>query len=246
MYVPQGVAECYGGPIVSVGETYGIYANDVYFDGNSLRLDGNTGIYAKNSVELNGEDVQITAFGERNSGIWCENGYVDLEGKVTINTNGWYGINAGTDLSFHQGYYEISGPEGNAQAVMVGGTLTMDGTLEIVEPIYGHINGNDIYGTGDSPAMELLMYSAIPEVSLLIDGPREGRLPTWNASGVYFLDPRCTVEDIVWYEDARSVRARLALVPEYGLGGISIWNINRLYRVLTEYLKNEYMTDKYI
>jgi len=51
---------------------------------------------------------------------------------------------------------------------------------------------------------------------------------------------------IVWYEDARSVRARLALVPEYGLGGISIWNINRLYRVLTEYLKNEYMTDKYI
>ena len=201
MYVPQGVAECYGGPIVSVGETYGIYANDVYFDGNSLRLDGNTGIYAKNSVELNGEDVQITAFGERNSGIWCENGYVDLEGKVTINTNGWYGINAGTDLSFHQGYYEISGPEGSAQAVMVGGELSMDGTLEIVKPTYGHVNGNNIYGAGDAPAMEVLIYSAITEVSLYIDGPREGRLPTWNASGVYFLDPRCTVEDIVWYED---------------------------------------------
>ena len=201
MYVPQGIAECYGGPIVSVGESHGIYADNVYFEGGSLRVDGTTGIYAASGVELSGDDIKITAFGQRNSGIWCENGYVDLEGKVVINTNGWYGVNAGTDLSFHEGYYEISGPEGNAQAVKVGGELYMDGTLEIVKPTHGHVNGNDIYGAGNSPAMEVLIYSAISNVSLYINPPREGELPTRNASDIYFLDPRCTVEEIVWYED---------------------------------------------
>ena len=34
----------------------------------------------------------------------------------------------------------------------------------------------------------------------------------------------------VWYEDARSWRARLALVEEFGLAGISIWTIDKLYR----------------
>ena len=201
MYVPQGVAEGYGGPIVSVGESHGIYADNVYFNGDSLRVDGDTGIYAASGVELSGEDIQITAFGERNSGIWCENGYVDLEGKVTIETGGWYGINSASDITFREGYYTVNGPEGNAQAVKTGGKLTLDSTLEIVKPTYGHVNGNDIFGAGDSPALELEMYSAISEVSLYIDGPREGKLPTWKASGIYFLDQRCTVEDIVWYED---------------------------------------------
>ena len=34
----------------------------------------------------------------------------------------------------------------------------------------------------------------------------------------------------VWFEDARSIRARLRLVPEYGLRGIFWWNMNRLFR----------------
>ena len=210
MYVPQGNAVLQGGPIVSVGETYGIYADNVYFDGGSLRIDGNTGIYAMNSVELSGEDIQITAFGERNSGIWCEN-YVDLEGKVVINTNGWYGINAASDVSFGEGYYAISGPEDNAQAVKAGGTLSVDGTLEIIQPDGGHVNGNDIYGAGDSPALDLEMYSAIRDVSLLIDGPRDGILPDRNASDIYFLDSRCTVEEIVWYEDGEEMVSQDAL-----------------------------------
>lgn len=35
---------------------------------------------------------------------------------------------------------------------------------------------------------------------------------------------------VVWFEDARSVRARLALVREYALAGFSWWTINRLFR----------------
>ena len=36
-------------------------------------------------------------------------------------------------------------------------------------------------------------------------------------------------EHIVWFEDERSWRARLALVEEYGLAGISIWNIMNVF-----------------
>jgi len=211
IYVPQGAANLYGGSIVSVGETYGVHADVLTFEGDSLRIDGNTGVYAISGVEMDGDDIRITAFNERRSGIWCENGYVDLKGKVVINTNGWYGIYADTHVSFEEGYYQIIGPEDNAQAVKAGGTLSVDGTLEIVKPNGGHVNGNEIYGAGDSPALELEMYSAIPEVSLLIDGPRDGKLPDRNASDVYFLDPRCTVESIVWYEDGEEMVSQDAL-----------------------------------
>ena len=211
IYVPQGAANLFGRSIVSVGETHGVHADVLTFEGDSLRIDGNTGVYAISGVEMDGDDIKITAFGQRNSGIWCENGYVDLTGKVVINTNGWYGINAASDVSFGEGYYAISGPEDNAQAVKVGGKLSVDGTLEIIQPDGGHVNGNDIYGAGDSPALDLEMYSAIRDVSLLIDGPRDGKLPDRNASDVYFLDPRCTVESIVWYEDGEEMVSQDAL-----------------------------------
>ncbi len=34
-------------------------------------------------------------------------------------------------------------------------------------------------------------------------------------------------EHVVWFEDARSIRAKLALVQEYGLAGASYWNLMR-------------------
>ena len=34
----------------------------------------------------------------------------------------------------------------------------------------------------------------------------------------------------VWFEDARSLRAKYALVNEYGLAGVSFWNLNNLFR----------------
>ena len=211
MYAPQGTVELYGGPIVSVGESHGIDGKNVIFEGGSLRVEGDTGIHAMSSVKLTGEDVRITAFNERRSGIWVENGHADLKGKVVIKTNGWYGINADTHVSFEEGYYQIIGPKNDAQAVKARGFLYLDGTLEIIQPDGGHVNGNDIYGAGDSPALNLEMYSAIRDVSLLIDGPRDGKLPDRNASDVYFLDPRCTVESIVWYEDGEEMVSQDAL-----------------------------------
>lgn len=34
-------------------------------------------------------------------------------------------------------------------------------------------------------------------------------------------------EHEVWFEDARSIRAKLSLVPEYGLRGVGYWNLMR-------------------
>ena len=36
----------------------------------------------------------------------------------------------------------------------------------------------------------------------------------------------------VWYEDARSYMAKLTLLQELGLGGVSIWNIMRFFQPL--------------
>lgn len=37
---------------------------------------------------------------------------------------------------------------------------------------------------------------------------------------------------VVWFDDARSLTARLRLVEKYNLGGVSYWTINRLFRTL--------------
>lgn len=49
---------------------------------------------------------------------------------------------------------------------------------------------------------------------------------------------------VVWFEDARSVDARLRLVREYGLAGISVWTADRLYRPLWELIQAKFSVDK--
>ena len=49
---------------------------------------------------------------------------------------------------------------------------------------------------------------------------------------------------VVWFEDARSIRARLKLVGEYGLGGISLWTADRLWRPIYELLESMYSVEK--
>ena len=49
---------------------------------------------------------------------------------------------------------------------------------------------------------------------------------------------------VVWFEDARSIRARLRLVAEYGLAGISIWTADRLWRPVYAMLESLYSVEK--
>ena len=49
---------------------------------------------------------------------------------------------------------------------------------------------------------------------------------------------------VVWFEDARSALARLRLVEEYGLAGISIWTVNQPNRPLFKVLESLYSVEK--
>ena len=48
----------------------------------------------------------------------------------------------------------------------------------------------------------------------------------------------------VWFEDARSLQAKYALVNAYGLAGISYWNLNNLFRTNFLVLESMYSIEK--
>lgn len=48
----------------------------------------------------------------------------------------------------------------------------------------------------------------------------------------------------VWFEDARSLRAKYALVDEYGLAGVSFWNLNNLFRTNFMVLESMFRVEK--
>ena len=56
---------------------------------------------------------------------------------------------------------------------------------------------------------------------------------------------RGNTEHEVWFEDARSVQAKLALAREFGLYGVSIWNIMRYFPQLWLVLNSEYTIQKH-
>ena len=55
---------------------------------------------------------------------------------------------------------------------------------------------------------------------------------------------RGNTEHEVWFEDARSVQAKLALARKFGLYGVSIWNIMRYFPQLWLVLNSEYTIQK--
>lgn len=48
----------------------------------------------------------------------------------------------------------------------------------------------------------------------------------------------------VWFEDARSFRAKYALVNEYGLAGVSFWNLNKFFRTSFIVLESMFSVEK--
>ena len=51
-------------------------------------------------------------------------------------------------------------------------------------------------------------------------------------------------DHVVWFEDARSMRAKLELVSEYGLAGVSYWNIMDFFPAGSEVLRQMYQVAK--
>ncbi len=59
----------------------------------------------------------------------------------------------------------------------------------------------------------------------------------------YYTDEN-GVDHVVWFEDARSLRAKLALVSEFGLAGVSYWNIMNFFQAGSEVLRELYEVAK--
>ena len=68
---------------------------------------------------------------------------------------------------------------------------------------------------------------------------RAAQAPTFS-----YTDP-AGVRQQVWFEDARSHRARFALVEEYGLGGVSYWTVNHLNRAMLALQNEKFIAEKF-
>ena len=188
---------------ILTAENYAIEAVTVILDADRANIYGKGAIYAQDWVQLSGSNVVLQSIDSSRSGIWCEKGSVLLSGNVAIETAGWYGINAAGNVGFDPGYYKITGPKGNAQAVKLGEgfDLYVHSGLQIAKPDGGHINGNVINGAGDSPAMELLMYSAVGTVDIYVSTPSDGQAVIFDSSAVYGLPMLAYFDSIRWFEN---------------------------------------------
>lgn len=59
----------------------------------------------------------------------------------------------------------------------------------------------------------------------------------------YYTDEN-GVDHVVWFEDGRSLRAKLELVSEYGLAGVSYWNIMNFFQIGSDVLREMYEVAK--
>lgn len=80
------------------------------------------------------------------------------------------------------------------------------------------------YIKGETKAQSISNYEAVNiarrnNAEIMFD--EKARAPFFNYTA------KDGTEHVVWFEDARSIREKLALVPEYGLRGVGYWNFMR-------------------
>jgi len=212
------------GDVVVEAATYGIYANELNFNGN-LTVEAETGIYGKTMVSLCGDAIDIQSTGTRSCGIRCE-GQVYLDGNVTVQSNGWYGIYAETDLTLKEGYYAIGGAKSGAQAIKVNRDLYMATVLQFREPEGAYLQGNDICDGTGIPTKDVVICPITDPVSVYTKQPLAGLTPQWDASVITGLPANVAFQSIIWYEDdeimsvgasfrsGSSYRAKLVLIAQ--------------------------------
>lgn len=67
-----------------------------------------------------------------------------------------------------------------------------------------------------------------------------------SAKAPFFQYTRDGVSHIVWFENASSTKARLELVAQYGLGGVSYWTLNSFFPQNWAVLESMYSVEKVI
>ncbi|HJG86435.1 LysM peptidoglycan-binding domain-containing protein [Pseudoflavonifractor capillosus] len=79
---------------------------------------------------------------------------------------------------------------------------------------------------GESRARSLSSQEA---VALAIRYSAEIQYSVQAQSPFFYYTDEGAAAHVVWFEDARSIRAKLALVPRYGLSGVGYWNLMRAF-----------------
>ena len=81
--------------------------------------------------------------------------------------------------------------------------------------------------------------SNVDALIIALDNGAEIKFDT-DAMTPYFNYVKEGIEHVVWFENARSIEAKLELVKKYSLGGISIWQIMRFFPQLYGVLKSKF------
>lgn len=96
------------------------------------------------------------------------------------------------------------------------------------------------YVEGESVAQSIGNVAAVEQainVGSFIEYDQQAQTPHYN----YWRE---NTEHEVWFEDARSIEAKLALAQRYGLRGVSVWNIMRWFPQLWAVLSANYIIEK--
>jgi len=72
--------------------------------------------------------------------------------------------------------------------------------------------------------------SNLQAVNLAINNGAQIRFDAKSQAPYFYYYDASGRRHVVWFDDARSIEARLKLIEKYNLGGASFWTINRLFR----------------
>ena len=86
--------------------------------------------------------------------------------------------------------------------------------------------------------------SNLQAVNLAINNGAQIRFDAKSQAPYFYYYDASGRRHVVWFDDARSIEARLKLIEKYNLGGASFWTINRLFRTNWRVVESLYNVKK--
>ena len=166
------------------------------------------------------------------SGFWLEDAFIDRAETEAI---------AQTLCSYHKNFIGAA-DAGVIPKPAVGVTTSMvcDGNVQSFRYLHEQM-GIPVYIIDvpyeDTPEAVQYVREQLQELIAMLEDITGRRFDEAAQSPTYrYYDRPETyadaVEHVVWFENARSVREKLLLGAEYGLGGFGVWNIMRYFPAL--------------
>ena len=83
-------------------------------------------------------------------------------------------------------------------------------------------------------------------MNLAISKRSEGRLDTLSQNSTFTYTDNGKQRHVVWFEDVRSIEAKLRLIEAYGLAGLHFAGVSRLDRAALNYVQSQYSPERLI